>query len=67
MINYISLDISLINGYGTYQAPLCLKNLAYFVPIIEPTGSQHPVPKGGEFSAWCITGGPHYYSLSLAI
>ena len=34
---------------------------------IEPTESQHPVPKGGEFSAWCITGGPHYYSLSLAI
>ena len=27
----------------------------------EPTGLQHPVPKGG-FSTWCITGGPHYYS-----
>ena len=33
---------------------------------IEPTGSQHPVPKGGSL-ALGVTGGPHYYSLSLAI
>ena len=34
----------------------------------EPTGSQHPfLKRRGEFSSRCITGGPHYYSLSLAI